>query len=245
MKDNVVLITGCSRGIGKAMLEKFSQAGAIVYANARQAGCLDRDAALLQKKYKNCIVPLYFDITDQEACKHAILQIKKQSARLDILVNNAGIMKDALLEMVEAPVIQETFNTNVFALIYLTQFAIRLMKRQKSGCIINITSIVGLRGNAGQTVYSASKGAVSALTLTWAKELAKDGIRVNAIAPGKIDTDMFRSIGEARVNASIGEIGMGRLGTADEVADAAVMLASERSSYITGQILGVNGGLYM
>lgn len=188
---------------------------------------------------------MYYDVTDKDACKRAVLQIKKQVGRLDVLINNAGIMKDALLEMVEDKTIQETFETNVYAVIHMTQMSARLMKKQQKGSIINISSIVGIRGNAGQTVYSATKGAVVALTRTWAKELAKDHIRVNAIAPGKIDTDMFRSIGEERVNAGISEIGFGRLGTPEDVADVALFLASEMSRYMTGEVLGVNGGLIM
>lgn len=243
MVGKVVLITGCSRGIGKAMVGKFAAEGAIVYANARKAESLEGYASSLQREYKGTVIPLYFDVTDNEACKKAILLIKKQSGKLDVLINNAGIMKDALLEMVDDDTIYNTFDTNVFAVIHITQLAVRLMKHQHSGCIVNVSSIVGHYGNAGQTVYSATKGAVSALTKTWAKELARDGIRVNAIAPGKIDTDMFRSIGEERVNASLNDIGLGRLGTPEEVADAAVMLASDQARYITGEILGVNGGL--
>ena len=226
------------------MVRKFSEEGAVVYANARQEGCLDKYAEELQNKYGNKVIPMYFDVTHKEECKMAIMQIKKQEGRLDVLVNNAGIMKDALLEMVDDATMISTFETNVFAVIHLTQYAVRIMKKQHSGCIINISSIVGLCGNAGQTVYSATKGAVAALTKTWAKELAKDNIRVNGIAPGNIDTDLLRSIGEERVKESIQEIGLGKLGSPDDVADAAVMLASERANYITGQILGVDGGLY-
>ena len=192
MENKVVLITGCSRGIGYAMVKKFAEAGAIVYANARLEGCLDEYAQELNNTLTGKVYPIYFDIRNKELCKRAILDIKKQSGRLDILVNNAGILKDALLEMVDDATMLETFETNVFALIHLTQFAVRLMKAQKSGCIINMSSIVGVHGHAGQTVYSATKGAVMTLTKTWAKELAPSGIRVNAIAPGDIDTDMLR-----------------------------------------------------
>lgn len=243
MKNKVVLITGCSRGIGRTMVECFAKEGAIVYANARVKGSLDHYTEELSKKFTTVVTPVYFDVTDKVAAKEAIMTIKKQSGRLDVLVNNAGIMKDALLDMVDDETMEKTFSTNVFAVIHMTQLAIRLMKRQKSGCIINLSSIVGLNGNSGQTVYSASKGAVAALTKTWAKELISSGIRVNAIAPGKIDTDMFHSIGEERVKESLKGIGLGRLGTPEEVAMAAVLLASDKSSYITGEILGVNGGL--
>ena len=127
----------------------------------------------------------------------------------------------------------------------MTQFAVRLMKKQQNGCIINMSSIVGVSGNAGQTVYSASKGAVATLTKTWAKELAEYKIRVNAIAPGKIDTDMYHSIGADKVEEGIKEIGFKRLGTPREVADTALYLASDMGAYITGQIIGVNGGIFI
>lgn len=245
MKNKVVLITGCSRGIGKAMTEQFAREGAVVLANARKPHCLDEYAETLTQDSPGEVVPVYFDVTEKEACKEAVMRIKKRYGRIDALVNNAGIMKDSYLEMVDDGTMYDTFATNVFAVIHLTQYVTRVMKRQRSGSIVNMASIVGVSGNAGQTVYAASKGAVIALTKTWAKEFAKDNIRVNAIAPGKIDTDMFRSIGEERVLESIGEIGFRRLGTAKEVADAAVFLCSDASSYVTGQILGVNGGLFI
>lgn len=242
LEDKVVLITGCSRGIGKETMLSFAQKGAIVYANARKEGCLD--------EYVNCtygkgrIIPVYFDVRDAEKCKEVVIRIRKEQNKLDVLINNAGIMKDAYLGMIDKQTVEDVFATNVFAMIYLTQFAVRLMKKQKNGSIINVASIVGVNGNAGQTVYSASKGAVVTLTKTWAKELVGDHIRVNAIAPGKIDTDMYHSIGEERVIEGIKEIGFGRLGTPKEVANAAAYLASDMSEYVTGQILGVNGGIF-
>lgn len=243
MKDKVVLITGCSRGIGREMMITFAKKGATVYANARTEGCLDQ--YLNDEHFDGMIIPVYFDVRDIEKCKEVIVKIKKEQGRLDVLINNAGIMKDANLGMIDQETVNNVFATNVFAMIYLTQFAVRLMKRQKGGSIINMSSIVGVSGNAGQTVYSASKGAVATLTKTWAKELAGDYIRVNAIAPGKIDTDMYHSIGEKRVVDGIKEIGFGRLGTTKEIANAALYLASDMSEYVTGQILGVNGGVFI
>lgn len=242
IKDKVVLITGCSRGIGREMMITFAENGAIVYANARMAGSLDE--SISDGHVSGEIIPVYFDVRDVEKCKETILKIKKEQGKLDVLVNNAGIMKDAYLGMIDQETINDVFATNVYATIHMTQFAVRLMKRQKSGSIINMSSIVGVNGNAGQTVYSASKGAVATLTKTWAKELAEDHIRVNAIAPGKIDTDMYHSIGEERVVEGIKEIGFGRLGTPKEIANAALYLASDMSEYVTGQILGVNGGIF-
>ena len=245
LENKTALITGSGRGIGFAMARLFAKEGAVVYAVARTAGCLDDAAAQPAGNPVGKIVPLYFDIRDKDAIRQAVMRIKKERGRLDILVNNAGIMKDDLLEMVSDRTLTDTFETNVFAMIHVTQMALKLMKRQKSGAIVNVSSIVGLRGSAGQTAYAASKGAVATMTKTWARELVTDGIRVNGIAPGKIDTDMYRSIGEARVAEGVSEVGMGRLGRPEEVAAAAAFLASDMASYITGEILGVNGGWFL
>ena len=245
LENKTALVTGCSKGIGYAIADLFAREGAVVYAVARTEGCLDDAAAQAAAYPAGRIVPLYFDIRDKDAVKQCILRIKKEQGRLDVLVNNAGIMKDDLLEMVSDSTLADTFETNVFALIRVTQMALRLMKRQKSGSIVNITSIVGLRGSAGQTAYAASKGAVANMTKTWARELVADGIRVNGVAPGKIDTSMYRSIGEDRIQEGIREVGMGRLGKPEEVAAAVLFLASDMASYITGEILGVNGGWFL
>ena len=150
-------------------------------------------------------------------------------------------MRDALIGMVNKDLMEEIFSVNVFAVMNMLQLANKLMSRQKSGSIINLSSIVGVEGNAGQLVYSASKGAVAALTKTAAKELAPNNIRVNAIAPGMIDTDMFRSIGTEKMEQHLEHIKMGRLGTPNDIANAIVFLASDLSTYVTGQILGVDG----
>lgn len=188
------------------------------------------------------ITALYFDVRDETAAKQAIMQIKKEQGKLDVLVNNAGVMKDALIGMVSMDLMREILDTNVLGAANMLQLATKLMCRQKSGSIINLSSIVGIEGNAGQLAYSASKGAVAAITKTAAKELASQGIRVNAIAPGMIDTDMYRSIGIDRMNAQLANIRMGKFGEPDEVADAILFLASDLSRYITGEIIGVNGG---
>jgi len=241
LQNKVVLITGCNRGIGKALLEKFAMNGAIVFASAREIGILDKEALLLSEKYQTTIVPVYFDVTDLKGIQQVFMRINKEYKRLDCVVNNAGVMEDALIGMATEAIIQKTFSVNVFAPINMIQYATKIMKKQGGGSIVNISSIVGTNGNAGQIVYSASKGAVISLTKTAAKELAPNNIRVNAIAPGMIDTAMFRSIGEPRISERISKIGMGRLGTPEEVADAALFLASDLSVYITGQIIGVDG----
>lgn len=237
----VCLITGTNRGIGEETVRCFAREGAIVYANARKTGCIDNEAEQLSAQYGTTVIPLYFDVCDESAAKAAMMTIRQHHGRLDVLVNNAGVMKDALIGMVNQRLMEEIFSVNVFATMHMLQLAAKLMRRQKSGSIINLSSIVGLRGNPGQLVYSASKGAVAALTMTAAKELAADNIRVNAVAPGMIDTDMFQSIGSERVKERLHSIRMMRLGTPEDVANAIVFLASDHSSYITGEILGVNG----
>lgn len=241
LKDKIVLITGCSRGIGRAILEKFAQNGAVIYANARTDGCLDEAASKLSGKYGAEVIPVYFDVTDDAAVKECFMRIRKEKNRLDILVNNAGIMQNALLGMIDQKTVKDIFAVNVFAPLNLMQYAIKFMDRQKSGSIINMASIVGIRGSAGQAAYSASKGAIIAMTKSAAKELSPKGIRVNAIAPGIIDTDLISSIDPEKMEANISRIGLRRLGNPNEVANAALFLASDMSMYISGQILCVDG----
>lgn len=243
LEGKIALITGTNRGIGRTLMEVFSRHGAIVYANARKPGSIEATAAELSAKYSTQIFPLYFDVTDGASLRTAFARIQKEHQRLDVLVNNAGVMKDALIGMVSNDLIHEVFAVNVYAVINAIQYAAKLMVRQKSGSIVNISSIVGVNGNPGQIVYSASKGAVVSLTKTAAKELAPMGIRVNAIAPGMIDTDMFHSIGEERVRAFLANIKMGRLGRPEDVANAALYLASDLAEYVTGQIIGVDGSV--
>ncbi len=242
LENKVCLITGASRGIGLATARRFAQEGALVYANVRHPKNLDELYEELSREYEGSIRAVYFDVRDEDASKQAIMRIKKEAGRLDVLVNNAGVMQDALIGMIPRSLMQEIYETNVFGVMNMLQLAVKLMGRQKSGSIINLSSIVGIEGNPGQLVYSATKGAVAAITKTAAKELAAQGIRVNAVAPGMIDTDMYRSIGEERVKDQIERIRMGKLGTPEEVADAILFLASDLSRYITGEIIGVNGG---
>ena len=241
LEGKVCLVTGCSRGIGAATVRRFAEEGAVVYACARAEGSIDETCKELEKNCNTQVLPVYFDVTDTAAAKAAILRIKKEQGRLDVLVNNAGVMKDALIGMIDKKLKEDIFNVNVFAVMDMIQLAHKLMSRQKSGSIINLSSIVGVEGNAGQLVYSASKGAVAALTKTAAKELASENIRVNAVAPGMIDTDMFRSIGNEKMEMHLKNIKLGRLGTPEDVANAIVFLASDLSGYITGQIIGVDG----
>jgi len=241
LDGKVALVTGASRGIGLATAKLMALNGAVVYANARTPGCLDEISADLKNENRAKLIPLYFDVTDNNGIKDAFTRIKKEQGRLDVLVNNAGLMKDALIGMVSGDMMRELFGVNVFAVMELIQIATKFMKKQNSGSIINLASIVGVNGNKGQLAYSASKGAVISITKTAAKELAEYNIRVNAIAPGMIDTDMFKSIGEGHIAERVANIGMNRLGTPEDVANVCMFLASDQSAYITGQVLGVDG----
>lgn len=235
LDGKVVIISGCNRGIGRAMLELFLEHGAIVYGVVRREGSLSDF-----KDNPNCI-PVYADVTCTEQIKELFMRVKKEQNRLDVLVNNAGVMKDALIGMISKEQIENTYAVNVFAVINMIQYASKLFKRQSSGSIINMASIMGTNGNVGQLLYSSTKGAVVTLTKSAAKELAPLNVRVNAIAPGAIDTDMLRSIGEDNVQKLKEKIYMNRLGTAQDVAKTALFLASDLSEYVTGQIIGVDG----
>ena len=242
LDGKVCLVTGASRGIGAATVKKFAEEGAVVYANARTPKNLDSLCDELSERYNTIVRALYFDVRDEVASKKAVVQIRKENGRLDVLVNNAGVMKDALIGMISRDLMQEIYDTNVFGVMNMIQLASKVMMFQKSGSIINLSSIVGLEGNPGQLVYSATKGAVAAMTKTASKELAAQGIRVNAVAPGMIDTDMFRSIGDEKMKGHLANIRMGRLGTPEEVADVILFLSSDLSRYVTGEIIGINGG---
>lgn len=244
--NKVALVTGCDQGIGLAIAKKFVESGAIVYANVLKSDSVDKLINELQN-LPGIIIPVCFDITDKKAIMECIKKIKKeQTNQLDILVNNAGFKRDGLIEMIDDTNIESMIAVNMVGVIHVTQAALKLMKRNSNGAsIVNIASIVGLRGNEGQSVYGATKGAVASLTKSWAKELAVNGIRVNAVAPGSIDTDMFYTMSDSAIDKSINAIGMKRLGKPEEVANVITFLASNMSSYVTGEIIGVNGGLSM
>lgn len=234
LEGRVAIITGCSRGIGRSIMETFAANGAVVYAVDLAEGSMDDVAS-------ERIIPCYFDITDTKSIVNLVMKVKKEQGRIDVLVNNAGIMLDALIPMVTDQQIQKTFEVNVFAMMHFIQYVSKIMKRQHSGSIINAASIMGVSGNYAQMVYSASKGAVIALTKSCAKELAVDGIRVNAVAPGTINTSLLKDTPEETLNQIKSRIYMGELGEPQDVANAYLFLASDLSSYVSGQILGVDG----
>ena len=245
LRGKVALITGCDQGIGLSVCKEFVSEGAFVYANMLKDSSKEKVLAEC-KSLQGKVIPVCFDITDRLLVMECIKKIKNEQNKLDVLVNNAGVKKDGLVEMIDDNSIDQMFSVNVTGVIHMTQAALKLMKRNpEGGSIVNISSIVGLKGNVGQSIYGATKGAVASLTLSWAKELAPWRIRVNAVAPGSIDTEMFYTMSDAAIQKSIDAIGMKRLGRPEEVAKAILFLASDLSSYITGEIIGVNGGLYM
>jgi 3-oxoacyl-[acyl-carrier protein] reductase len=241
LKRKIAFVTGCNRGIGKSVAEKFAENGATVYANARKSGTLD---SICNKDYdEGSIIPVYFDVTDRSETRQAFIRIMKEQGRLDCLVNNAGILVDTLITMLNRATLKNIYEVNVFAVFEMMSYASRIMSKQKSGTIINITSICGDEGGMrGQTAYSSSKGAVIALTKTAAKELGEFNVRVNAVAPGFIDTDMFRS-GPRDIQKQLvdGVYLNRRVGLPDEVADVCVFLASDKSSYVNGENIRVDG----
>ena len=238
-----VLITGATRGIGLAIAERFAAEGASLYLNGRDGPRVSQLAERLSREFGVACAPLLFDVADPEAVKAAFRELFAQTKVLDVLVNNAGILDDALIGMVTPAQIERTFACNSFSVLYCSQYAARMLQRNGGGSIINLASIIGRVGNAGQAVYGGSKAAVIGMTQSLAKELASQQIRVNAIAPGFIDTDMAHSLSEDKFQQRLDSIAMGRIGSADEVAKVALFLASELSSYVTGQVIGVDGGM--
>ncbi|MGY3878804.1 SDR family NAD(P)-dependent oxidoreductase [Aeromonas enteropelogenes] len=238
-----VLITGAGRGIGLAIARQFAAQGAELWLNGRDEEAITRMVEALGVEFGVPCIPLCFDVADPQAVKQAFQQLFGQTRQLDVLVNNAGVLDDALLGMVQQQQIERTFATNSYSTLYCSQYAARLMQRSGGGSIINMASIIGRVGNAGQAVYAGSKAAVIGITQSLAKELAASQIRVNAIAPGFIDTDMARSLPPAKFDERVASIAMGRIGTPDEVASVALFLASDLSRYVTGQVIGVDGGM--
>ena len=244
LKDKVSFITGSTRGIGWATAREFARHGASVILNHRSsATLLEERSRELEAEFQVTAVGLVADVKESSAVKNCYLEIFRRFKRLDILVNNAGILKDGLLGMISDETMREVIATNLLGSLVHLQEASRLMARNRQGSIINVSSIIGRLGNEGQSVYAASKAALIGMTMAAAKELAPKNIRVNAIAPGLIDTAMTRQLPREKFEQRLAGIRMGRIGTPEEVANVIVFLASDMASYVTGQVLGVDGGM--
>lgn len=240
-EGKVCLVTGAGRGIGQAIAQRLSRECGIVCAADIQGETLQEWVTHHNKEALVPIVPCVLDVTDSAAVKNTVSEMRKKYGRLDVLVNNAAIITYELLGMVSKDVMRRMFEVNVFAVVELMQYASRIMSRQKSGSIINMASIVGVNGASGQLSYAASKGAVIAATKSAAKEMAPYGVRVNAIAPGMVDTERFHAVLTKHFAQRTECIGMGRLADTEDIAEACLFFASDQSRYITGQVLGVDG----
>ena len=244
LKDRVSFITGSTRGIGWATAREFARQGAIVILNHRaSAELLEKRCHELEMEFQGTVTGLVADVTDAAAVRNCYAEIFRRFKRLDVLVNNAGVFQGALLGMISIETIRGVVDTNLVGGLMHLQEASRLMARNRRGSIINVSSIIGRFGTDGQAVYAASKAAVIGMTLAAAKELAPKNVRVNAVAPGIIDTEMTRQLPLEKFRQGAAAVRMGRVGTADEVAQAILFLASDMSSYVTGQVLGVDGGM--
>jgi len=244
LKGKVVLVTGSTRGIGAVVAEQLAALGANVVVNGRaQPEQVVARAAELGERHGVETLGVAADAADGKQVSALYQAIFKRFKRLDVLVHCAGVMREALLGMSGDELIRETIQVNLLGAIYHVQGAAKLMGRARSGSIINLTSIVGVEGYEGMAVYAASKAGVVGLTLAAAKELAPQGIRVNAVAPGFIRTDMTAHYSPDKVEATVASIRMGRSGTPADVAHAIAFLASDLSSYVTGQVLGVDGSM--
>jgi len=242
LTNQVALVTGASRGIGQAIAQELSSCGATVIGTTTTEAGAQAIAARLKPHGGSAKV---LNVTDDAACESIMDGIVKEFGRIDILVNNAGITKDNLAMRMKGDEWSDVISTNLSSVFKLSQAVMRPMMKARGGRIINITSIVGHMGNAGQANYAAAKAGVAGMTRALAREIGSRNITVNCVAPGFIDTDMTRALSEEQQNSLKANIPLARLGTPEDVAQAVAFLASPAAAYITGTTLHVNGGLYL
>ncbi len=243
LNKKIALITGSARGIGKTIAEKFQEQGATIVITDINEQTLD--AAVEELKQNGEVFGIKMNVAEAGSVQEAVGAVVEKYGRIDILVNNAGITKDGMMSRMEEAEFDSVIAVNLKGTFNATKSVSQYMLKQRSGNIINISSVVGIIGNVGQANYSASKAGIIGLTKTSAKEFAKRGIRVNAIAPGFIKTDMTDQLSDDAKKALYSNIPLGRLGLPDDIANAAVFLASDNAGYITGQVLVVDGGMVM
>ena len=243
LNGKIVLVTGATRGIGKAIALTLGVAGATVIGTATtESGADNISKVFAENKISGKGMKL--DVTDNEQVSNLVKDIGEDFGSVDILVNNAGITRDNILLRMKEDEWEDIINTNLSSIYKMSKSVLRGMIKNRSGRIISITSVVGAMGNAGQSNYGAAKAGIIGFTKSLAREVGVRGVTVNAIAPGFIETDMTDSLPDEQKDALAGQIPMGRLGTSDEVAQAVLFLAGDGGSYITGQTLHVNGGMY-
>lgn len=240
-----VLVTGASQGIGLAIVNKFAELGANIILVARNSNQLDSIRDELKLKYQSQdFLSISCDLSILENIPNIFSEIKNNNiTTLDVLVNNAGVMVDSMLQQQKVSDMTLMFNTNIMSTILMCQASLRLFLKKRKGNIINVSSIIGENGAIGQSVYSATKAAVLGFTKSLSKELARLNINVNSISPGYIDTNMTQKYNQESKDSIINNIGFRRAGTAEDVAETVVFLASEKSAYITGHNVQINGGM--
>ena len=243
LDGKLVLVTGASRGIGKAIALTLGRDGATVIGTATtESGAENISKVFADTKISGKGIKL--DVTDNEQISSLIKSVNEEFGPIDILINNAGITRDNILLRMKDDEWEDIIDTNLSSVYKMSKSVLRGMIKNRSGRIISITSVVGAMGNAGQSNYAAAKAGMIGFTKSLAREVGVRGITVNAIAPGFIETDMTDNLPNDQKEALASQIPMGRLGTADEVANAVLFLAGDGGSYITGQTLHVNGGMY-
>lgn len=242
LNNKTALITGASKGIGKAIAFRFASEGARVILVSRDITQLELIKSELPKNMLDHLA-YSVDVSQILEVEQLFECLKNRGINVDILVNNAGVMTSSLLIMSRLEEMSSMFGTNLLGTIFVTKSAVKLMLKNRSGSIINMSSILGLNGSAGQSIYSAAKSGVIGFTKSMSKELAPLNIRVNAIAPGFIETDLTFGLKTSVKEQAIANIGMKRIGKSEDVANLALFLATDESNYITGQIINVDGGM--
>jgi 3-oxoacyl-[acyl-carrier protein] reductase len=244
LSDKVAIVTGASRGIGRAIALALASQGAKVVASARNAEALAELTAVIKSQGGDALA-VVGDVAVEDDANNLVKQAVAAYGQVDIFINNAGITRDGLLLRMKNADWDAVLDTNLKGAFLCTRAVAKVMSKQRSGRIINISSVVGEMGNAGQANYCASKAGLLGLTKSVARELARRNVTVNAITPGFITTEMTEDMTEKAQETMTEQIPLGRPGSAEDVANAVIFLASEQSAYITGQVLGVNGGMYM